>query len=71
MKQEYKITDTMRKWKENKDEALAIIKCDLFLQKYNRPPTAVEFLVLEDEIIEVADMIYKHLYFKKKGRRSA
>lgn len=71
MKQEYKITDNMRKWREDKDEALAVIKFDLYLQKYNRPPTAVEFLVLEDEIIEVADMIYKHLYLKKKGRRGA
>lgn len=68
---EYKITENMRKRRSSKEEALAAVVCDLYFQKYNRLPTIVEFFNVEDEITEVAEMIYNNLFPKKKRRRSA
>ena len=59
---EFKITDNMRRPREDIDAQLASIKFDLFNQKYGRIPTAYEFFFLEDDIESTATHIFNHLF---------
>lgn len=68
---EFRITDNMRKRYGDKQENLAVIKCELYLQKYGRAPTAREFITIEDEINDTAEFIYKHIFLKRRKRVSA
>lgn len=49
----FKITDEMRKIRKTKGETLDVIRCELYRQKFNRPPTLQEYFGVRGSDTEI------------------
>lgn len=64
---EYRITDNMRRIRENANVQIAAIQSELYIQKYGRPPTVYEYFDIEEEIKDVAKEIFRLEIAEKYG----
>lgn len=63
----YRITDNMRRIREDANVQIAVIQCELYIQKYGRPPTVYEYFDIEEEIVDVAKTIFRLEIAEKYG----
>lgn len=58
----YRFTEEIRQLRNTEDEHLMVIQRELFKQKYERYPSFVEAMTLEDEIVKTARFMLDYLW---------